>query len=83
MILDKILPIEANQVLAESNLPETFHLLVSSSRIDEMNQFEKYYQIDKVGYFDLNRTQDGQIGYRNRLKVDYFVLTLKTRLSLR
>lgn len=80
---DKILPIEANQVLGESNLPETLHLLVSPSKIDEMNQFEKYYQIDKVGYFDLNRTQDGQRGYRNRLKVDYFVLTLKTRLSLR
>lgn len=80
---DKIIPIEPDELILNSDLFNSFGLIISASRVDELNQLENYYEIENSGYFDLNRNQENERGYRKRLKVDYFVLTLKTNPSLR
>ena len=80
---DKILPINIQADELKTDQPETLGVLVNPERLNDLDPFKEWYDIKPEGSFDLNRTQQGERGYRKRLKVDYFVLTLKTNPSLR
>jgi 4-amino-4-deoxy-L-arabinose transferase-like glycosyltransferase len=74
---DKIPQIISNDSVY--NFPDTskFGILVQEFNDKEREFIETLYEIEYKETFDLNRKEEGQKGYRNRLVSKYYILTKK------